>query len=135
MIIYYDKNTGEINSVMHDECDISKAMPTETQDVKISYIEYGRDAFYLYVSPETKELMLRSGLLLTSDKTQINIGESIRFKIDTDKSFASLTLAVNGILIKVNSNEFDIKFDYPGVYYVTVSDIQYFSYPVVINVS
>jgi hypothetical protein len=135
MIIYYDKNTGEINSVMHDECDISKAMPTETQDVKISYVEYGRDAFYLYVSPETKELTLRSGLLLTPDKTQISIGESVRFKIDTDKSFTSLTFVVNGTSIKINNTEFDIKFDYPGVYYIAVNDVEYFSYPVIINVS
>lgn len=135
MLLLYNKNTGNIDSVLHEEYDISKAAPMDSQKVKVSFIEFGGDAFYLYINPTTEEIMLKKGLQLNPDKNQIKVGESIHFKILTENTpTSSLTFAINGNIIEINGTEFDIKFDYPGSYYIYVTSIEYYSYPITINV-
>jgi hypothetical protein len=135
MLIYYNENTGEISSVMHDCCDINQAVSIENLKTKVSYIEYGRDVFYLYVNPDTEELALRAGLQLIPDKEQINLGESVNFKINTEKPFTSLIFNIGEASVQISNTEFDVKFDYPGNYYIWVNAVDYFSYPITINVT
>jgi hypothetical protein len=134
MLIIYDKVDGHIYYTDDIGFDPSSLPLQDNQKIKVSYIQYGSAAKFLKVDPATEILMLRKGISVAADKDQINVGDTIHFTLLTNEVFEPVDIKIGSNIFNVTTNEFDVKFDYPGNYYIEVPNFDYFCLPKTIEV-